>query len=118
MFCVSNGSVTINGVSYTGSNITINGSGEVVIDGVSQTTIESKNISVHVNSESCGDITTSSGSIKIESGCVVGDIKTVSGDVTCHSNVDGNVNTVSGDVTTFGNICGNVKTVSGDISGV
>lgn len=118
MFSVNNGSVTINGVSYTGNNITINGSGEVVVDGVSQTTIESKNISVYVNSESCGDITTTSGDVKIETGCVVGDIKTVSGDINCHSNVDGSVNTVSGDVTTFGNICGGVKTVSGDISGV
>lgn len=118
MFSVNNGSVTINGVSYTGNNIKINGSGEVIVDGVSQTTVESKNISVYVNSESCGDITTLSGDVVIESGCVVGDIKTVSGDVTCHSTVDGNVNTVSGDVTTFGNIHGNVKTVSGDISGV
>ncbi len=86
--------------------------------GFHKKTIESKNISVYVNSESCGDITTSSGDIKIESGCVVSNIKTVSGDVTCHSAVDGSVNTVSGDVVTFGNICGNVKTVSGDISGV
>lgn len=118
MFSVSNGSVTINGVSYTGNNITINGSGEVIVDGVSQTTIESKNISVYVNSECCGDITTSSGDVNIETGCVVVDIKTVSGDITCHSNVDGNVNTVSGDVTTFGNIHGRVQTASGDVSGV
>lgn len=118
MFSINNGNVTIDGVSYSGNNITINGNGDVLVDGVFQETIESKNITVYVNSRSCGDITTSSGNIKIESGCVVGDIKTVSGDITCHSNVDGNVNTVSGDVTAFGNIHGNVKTVSGDISGV
>lgn len=118
MFSINNGNVTIDGVSYSGNNITISGNGEVIVDGVFQETVESKNITVYVNSRSCGDITTSSGNIKIESGCVVGDIKTVSGDVTCHSAVDGSVNTVSGDVTTFGNINGNVKTVSGDISGV
>lgn len=118
MFSINNGNVTIDGVSYSGNNIVIKGNGDVLVDGVFQETIESKNITVYVNSRSCGDITTSSGNIKIESDCVVGDIKTVSGDVTCHSNVDGSVNTVSGDVTTFGNICGNVKTVSGDISGV
>lgn len=118
MFSINNSSVTINGVSYSGSNITINGSGTVVVDGVEQTTIESKNISVYVNSETCGDITTTSGDVKIDSGCVVGNIKTVSGDVTCHSTVDGSINTVSGDVTTFGNIQGSVKTVSGDISGI
>lgn len=118
MFSIEDGNVTIDGVSYSGNNITINGNGEVLVDGVFQETIESKNITVYVNSRSCGDITTSSGNIKIESGCVVGDIKTVSGDVTCHSNVDGIVSTVSGDVTTFGNIHGNVKTVSGNISGV
>ncbi len=36
MFSINNGSVTINGVSYTENNITINGSGEVIVDGVSQ----------------------------------------------------------------------------------
>lgn len=118
MFSIEDGNVTIDGVSYSGNNIVIKGNGDVLVDGVFQETIESKNITVYVNSRSCGDITTSSGNIKIESGCVVDNIKTVSGDVTCHTNVDGNVNTVSGDVTTFGNINGNVKTVSGDISGV
>lgn len=118
MFSIEDGNVTIDGISYSGNNITINGNGDVLVDGVFQETLESKNITVYVNSRSCGDITTSSGNIKIESGCVVGDIKTVSGDVNCHSNVDGNVNTVSGDVTTFGNLYGNVKTVSGDISSV
>lgn len=118
MFSIEDGNVTIDGVSYSGNNIVINGNGDVLVDGVFQETVESKNITVYVNSKSCGDITTSYGDVKIETGCVVGDIKTVSGDVTCHSNVDGSVNTVSGDVTTFGNIHGNVKTVSGDISGV
>lgn len=118
MFSIEDGNVTIDGVSYSGNNITINGNGEVLVDGVLQETIESKNITVYVNSRSCGDITTSSGNIKIESGCVVGDIKTVSGDITCHSNVDGDIGTDSGDVTTFGNIYGNVETASGDISGV
>jgi len=87
------GTVTINGVTYSGNSITVSGN-RVIIDG-KNVTPDSKNITIAVK----GDIE------KLEvDACnvvsVVGDvgiIKTVSGDVDCGT-VGGSIKTVSGDI--------------------
>jgi hypothetical protein len=106
----SNSSVTINGVSFKGNNVTII-NGKVIIDGKDQTP-DAKNITIHVN----GDISKLSVDI-CDSLSVTGNVNelsTVSGDVSVGGSVGQNVKTVSGDVK-CGDIAGKVTTVSGDI---
>ena len=103
-------SITINGVTYSGSNIIINNN-VIKIDGKDVTPKDTVQINILVegninqlNVDSCTYV-------DIEGD--VGIVETVSGDINC-GNVSGNVKTVSGDVR-CGNIGGNVKTVSGDV---
>lgn len=105
---MKNGKVTIDGKSFTGSNISINNN-KVIVDGVVQDgeLIGDVNVVVHGDVEL---LENTSGTIKAGN---VGQVKTVSGDVDC-CDVSGNVQTVSGDVN-CGNINGSVKTVSGDV---
>lgn len=118
-------SVTINGISYSGNNISMS-NGNVIVDGKIiesddkqifikvEGNIQSLNIpsckKLEVNGD-VGSLVTVSGEVKCQN--VGGSIKTTSGDVNCLT-VAGDVNTTSGDVsgTTF---IGNVKTVTGDI---
>lgn len=105
-------SVTIDGRTFTGRSISINGD-KVVIDGVEQAGALVGPVSVTVNGNA--------ESVEIESGKVevagtVGRVKTMSGDVCC-GDVTGDVSTMSGDVT-CGAIGGSAKTMSGDITGV
>ncbi len=120
--------ISINGKSYTGSNIQVINN-RVIIDGKDVTTehADSKEISIvvegsldslqvdyakkievqgNVNSLTCasGDVTC---------GNVQGNVKTTSGDIEC-SFIGGDVQTNSGDVKS-NTITGSVKTVSGDI---
>jgi hypothetical protein len=101
--------ITINGVSYTGSSISIS-NGVVSING--------KNVTPH---DKIIDITVTGNidDLRVDS-CqkidVTGNVKnvdTVSGDVRC-GNVSGNVETTSGDIK-CGNVGGDVETVSGDV---
>jgi RecJ-like exonuclease len=101
------GSIRINGIDYSGDNISIRGN-KVVVNGI-DVTPDAKEISIVVE----GNIS----EIKVDS-CnefrVVGDvgrIKTMSGDVDVEGNVTGDVETMSGDVSCL-SVGGNVKTMS------
>lgn len=111
-FKMSGGSVTVNGKTYRGKNVSIMGDGSVVVDGVVQegaTLTGPINVTVNGDVESLrtvsGDITVngSTGSIQSTSGdvevkgAVVGNVQTVSGDVLCKK-VEGDARTVSGDI--------------------
>lgn len=99
----------VNGNSYFGRNIVINGS--VVIDGnvVCKTTPQ---IKVEIMG-ACDYIETASGDVTVKGAAQT--VKTMSGDVNCGP-VYGPVNTMSGDVQ-CGPITGPVSTISGDIHG-
>lgn len=105
----SGSSITIDGRSFTGRNVSIVGD-KVVVDGVEQdgSLVGPVSVTVHGNAESV-----ETGSGKVEVSGSVGRIKTMSGDVHCGA-VGGDVGTLSGDVTCR-NISGSVKTMSGDI---
>jgi len=122
----SRGTVCVNGQTYEGNSVIIEGDGNVIVNGEIVSCCDQKHISVEVNGDvdvltaSSGEVTakdvgrlsTASGDVKCEN--VGGSIKTASGDVECTS-VAGDVQTASGDVSAR-SIEGNVKTVSGDIS--
>lgn len=109
---MKNGSIIINGQSYTGSSFVIDG-GKIIIDGKQQDGAPLAGpISVVVNGD-CAWIELGSGSISV-AGRVRGDVKTGSGSVRC-GDVEGNIHTGSGDVS-CGVVAGSVKTGSGDIS--
>lgn len=104
------GKITINGVSYSGNNITVI-NGKVIIDG-NDVTPNFKNIEILVDGnidklsvDSCDKLMVNGN---------VGQIKSTSGDVEVLGNIDGDVTSTSGDIK-CGNISGSVKTVSGDI---
>lgn len=106
---MKNGSVTIDGKSFTGTNIQIDGD-KVVVDGVTAEGSLVGNINVVVN----GDVDTlenTSGAVHVRD---AGSVRTVSGNVICED-VTGNVKTVSGDVKAT-LIKGGVKTISGSIN--
>lgn len=103
------GHVEINGLHYTGHNISINGA-RVVIDGVTQDAILTRVVNVNVVGN-CESIESASGQVMVQG--TVGRILTGSGDVTC-GDVSGSVQTGSGDVTCDA-VAGSVRTGSGDI---
>lgn len=104
-------SVTIDGRTFKGRSISINGD-KVVIDGVEQEGTLVGPVSVVVNGNA-DSVETGSGKVEITGSA--GRVKTMSGDVRC-GDVHGDVGTMSGDVT-CSSITGNVKTMSGDIIG-
>lgn len=110
-----NGKVTVNGNVFqtNGSSFSINGNGNVIINGETVLTVESKNIEVNIVGD-VENLQTTSGDINVE-GVVNGSVKTVSGDIQVKGGVTGDVQTVSGDVKSP-QISGNVKTVSGNIN--
>lgn len=109
---MSGGSVTVNGKTYTGKNVSVMGDGSVVIDGVLQEGAPLVGpISVTVNGDveslrtvsgnvtvngSSGSIQSTSGDVEVK-GAVVGNVQTVSGDVSCKK-VEGDARTVSGNI--------------------
>lgn len=124
---MQSGSCNINGVTYTGNNITIVG-GKVIIDGVEQESLEeSKVLNIIINGnvdklESCNEVTvhgdcnsvdSMSGSVTIN-GNVENGIDTQSGRVEVSGDVGGSVETMSGRVS-CGNVAGNIQTMSGNI---
>lgn len=107
----STGTITVNGSSYSGSNVSII-EGVVTVDGV----VQKQKIGHLVNVTITGDverIENTSGDVFIR-GNVTGNVKTVSGSVEC-ADIGKDVQTISGNVTASGSINGNVKTISGDI---
>jgi hypothetical protein len=105
-------SVTIDGRTFTGKSISINGD-KVVIDGVEQAGSLVGPVSVTVNGNA-DSVETTSGKVEVTG--TVGRVKTMSGAVRC-GDVRGDVGTMSGDVT-CGSVAGNAKTMSGDITGL
>ena len=105
---MNNGTVTIDGKVFNGSNISISNN-KVIIDGVAQEgeLVGDVNVVVHGDVQS---LSNNCGKVEAKN---VGNLKTVSGDVNC-GNISGGVQTVSGDVN-CGDIKGSVKTVSGDV---
>ncbi len=107
------GTVTINGKTYEGNNISIQAS-RIIIDGEVQS---GSPLVGYITVNVTGDVTevsTTSGDVNVQGD--VGSVSTTSGDVDCE-NVRGDVDTTSGDVTVRGSIQGNVDTTSGDIIG-
>lgn len=126
MQMASSGSVSINGRSYHGKNISIV-NGDVTVDGVKQgpSLVGEQPIKIEVHGDivkletTNGDVTAKNvGQAKTVNGdiqCteVTGDIVTVNGEVTCRD-VAGDVTTEGGDITCT-RAAGSVKTTNGDI---
>ena len=118
--------ITINGVTYSGNNLVINGN-KIMIDGLDfspEAKIITINIEgdinmlqadvcqeIHVVKGNVGTLRTTSGDVYCTT--VTENVVTTSGDVEC-DDIHGDVHTTSGDVT-VGLISGSVSTVSGDI---
>lgn len=103
-------SVRVNGVSYSGRNITIE-NGKVIIDG-NNVTPDEKEINILVDGninelkvDDCEKVTITG---------QVGTVKTMSGSVEILGNVNGNVKTMSGSVQ-CDDVGGSVETMSGSI---
>jgi hypothetical protein len=102
--------VTVNGQSYSGKNITVNGN-TVVVDGVTAS-VTTRVLKIEIvgdieslSCESCDSLhikgnvkqlSTMSGDVDIEGDVI--SVTTASGDVTC-KNINGPVKTISGDIT-------------------
>lgn len=91
---ISGGSITINGKSYKGNNVSVI-NGVVVIDGKQQEGVVGHINNVTINGN-CGEIANESGDITV-AGYVNGDCSTGSGDIKT-GEVKGSVRTGSGDV--------------------
>jgi len=105
----SGSTITINGTTFSGKNITIDDN-SVIVDGVvTQDISNEKDILIMIDGN-VESVKTISGYIKAEN---VGKVKTTSGDIKC-KNVSGNVSTVSGDISCL-SVGKTTKTVSGDI---
>lgn len=108
VFGGSNGTVNINGVEYSGKNISITGD-SIVIDGKS-TNYTAKVLNVTVTSY-VQSLVTGSGDVTVTGD--VGSIQTGSGDVEITGNID-IVSTGSGDVTA--NRITHATSMSGDVT--
>ena len=105
-------SISINGVTISGSRSVVIRNGQVIVDGKDVTPEDAKEISITVNgnvdkleADACQTIS------------VTGDVnkvKTLSGDVNVGGDVKGSVRTLSGDVD-CDSIAGSVQTLSGSI---
>lgn len=104
----SGGSITINGRTYSGNHIQINGD-KVIVDGEVVEGVTDKQLIIQGDVVS---VASESGNITVN-GNISGNAKTMSGDVTC-GNITGHVTTMSGDVSAR-EIGGSVSTMSGDI---
>lgn len=103
--------VQINGVTYTGQNVTINND-KVVVDGVVQKQSLAGPITVTVHG-SCESLSTTSGDVYVNGNS--GSVTSVSGDIDVVGNVEGAIKTVSGDVSVRRTHTNNISTISGDI---
>ena len=105
--------ITLNGVSYSGKNITIT-NGNIQIDGkpVNDKGLRALNISVEGNVKTLTFSTCNRCTIN---GSVV-NVKSSSGDIEIAGNCEGDVTTSSGDVTIGGHMNGDATTSSGDIN--
>lgn len=107
------GTVSINGRSFTGNSISIDSAGNVNVDGVTTKLDNFQHLNVIVEG-GCETLNLTSGEVTVNGAC--GSVNTTSADINVAGDVAGNVKAVSGDVTIKGSVHGNVSTVSGDIS--
>ena len=105
------GTIEIDGKTYKGRNLTIT-ENDIIIDGVSQGSVQTSKPVTIVVTGSCGDIRLENGTVEVEGNAQ--SIQTTSGDIDC-LNVKGSVVTVSGNVT-CSDVIGSVHTVSGKIT--
>ncbi len=109
---IGNGTVSVNGVTYSGKNITIR-NGKVQIDGNDVTPADEKVITITVE----GNVN----KLQVdacESCTITGEVKsvsTMSGDVEINGNCSGDIDTMSGDVTVSGHCDGDIDSMSGKI---
>lgn len=103
------GTVTINGRSFSGRNVSIVNN-QVIVDGVAQKMDLPPVINVVVNGD-CSDIDNHAGDITIKGSAA--SVKTGSGNIQC-GNVNGNVKAGSGNIR-CSNISGSATTGSGNI---
>lgn len=108
---MKNGKVTIDGKTFSGNNVSINGNGKVIVDGKVQDgelvgeihvsvigDVESvENTNGSVTCQNAGRVQTTNGRVRVN-GDVTGDVKTTNGDVTANV-IKGKVSTVNGDIT-------------------
>lgn len=106
---MNNGSIEVNGTSYSGSNISIN-NGEVVVDGK----IMEQTLTGVVHVTVIGDIETLNNENGNVTANLIKNVNTTNGDIKADV-IEGAVSTVNGDVSSL-KITGNVSSVNGDIS--
>lgn len=107
----SGGSIEVNGVKYTGNNVSVR-NGKVTIDGVVQADHSKEpRIMIYVTGD-CETVQSSDGDIIIN-GDVSGDVQSTNGDIEAE-NVTGKVTTTNGDVECW-DVGGDVTTTNGDI---
>lgn len=104
----SNSSVTINGKTYVGRNITINGN-KVSVDG----NVVEEAVNIYINVTGNVEKINTTGDIKVHGN--VGSAETGAGDIVIEGNVSGNVETGAGDIVIKGNVAGEVSTCAGSI---
>ena len=104
----SNSSVTINGKTYVGSNITINGN-KVSVDG----NVVEEAVNININVTGNVEKINTTGDIEVHGS--VGSAETGAGDIDIIGNVSGDVETGAGDIVIKGNVAGEVSTCAGSI---
>ena len=102
----------INGKSYRGSNISVEGDSVILDDKIldEYRTEKIANISI------VGDIDSVEGGSRVTVNGNVGLVRTVSGDIDIYGAVNKGITTTSGDVTVDSNVAGSISTVSGDVT--
>lgn len=107
-------SISVNGVTISGlgRSVVIH-DGKVIVDGKDVTPADVKEINITINgnvdkveADACQTISVTGD---------VGNVKTLSGDITVTGDVKGSVQTMSGDVDCGGSVAGSVSTMSGDV---
>ena len=101
-------SVTINGKTYTGRNITINGS-KVSVDGK----VVEEAVSIYINVTGNVEKINTTGDVEVHGN--VGSVETGAGDIDIIGDVSGNVETGAGDIVIKGNVAGDIETGAGSI---
>lgn len=104
--------VNINGVTYSGSNVTVKNN-KIYIDGKEVNTPDAKEYFISIHGDNA-TVSTESGNVTVN-GSVTQSVSTMSGDVIVHGSVSLNTSTMSGDLRVKGSVGGNVSTMSGDI---
>jgi|TARA_R110000851_G_scaffold47424_1_gene115033 hypothetical protein len=104
--------ITINGKSYVGNNVTVRNN-KVIVDGKVWDDKDTKEINITIDGSVDQLEVDAANQIKVNGN--VNKLRTSSGDVEVSGNVEAGITTSSGDVEIGGTVGGNVKTMSGDV---